>query len=131
MGVESTLYTRLSGFTGLTNLVGTRIYPNIAPQGAQKPYIVFRRVTTQRHSAFGQDTGDVRGRFQFDIFADKTDYTGAKNVSEQVRLALQRWSTTTGTTIQTIFFVDEVDLFEVDPELQHLALDFEVHYKDG
>lgn len=129
MPVESTLYTRLTGFSGLSALIGDRIYPNIAPQRVTKPYIAYRRVSASRFTAFGQDTGDVRARFQFDVFADT--YTAAKNVSEQLRLALQRWSTTTGTTIHTIFFLNEVDLYEEDPELHHLALDFEVLYKDG
>lgn len=46
MSAESTLYTLLTGNPGVTALVGTRIYPDIVPEGKATPYIGYERVAT-------------------------------------------------------------------------------------
>ena len=37
MGIEAGIYSRLTGSTAITALVGTRIYPQVVPQGASYP----------------------------------------------------------------------------------------------
>lgn len=128
MPIEATIYTRLSGFAGLTAHVGNRIYPNLAPQGVTLPYIVFRRVSSQRYSAMGVDTGDARSRVQVDIFAAMAGgHKTVTDIAAQVRAALQRYN---GSDIQDVYLLDEADFFEEDPELHHRALDFDVFYTE-
>lgn len=47
MSAESTLYGILSAATGVTALVGSRIYPDLIPEEKAAPYIGFERVGTQ------------------------------------------------------------------------------------
>lgn len=126
--IEEVLHTRLSGFAGLATLVGDRVYPNIMPQNVTLPAVSFRRVTSRRERAMVADPGIVRGRFQFDAWA--STYDAARDVREQIRLALERWDTTVDTAVDTIFVESEVDLYEDDTEIHHLVIDFEVIYRE-
>jgi hypothetical protein len=47
VSAESIVYGWLSGFAGLTALVGTRIYPDVIPEQASLPAIAFTRSQTE------------------------------------------------------------------------------------
>jgi hypothetical protein len=47
MSAETELYTKLSGTSGITSLVSTRIYPDVLPEGCTYPAIVFARIRTE------------------------------------------------------------------------------------
>ena len=133
--LEAALYTRLSGYAGLTALVGTRIYPNIAPQSVQSPFVTYSRISTTRESAMGADTGLVHVRVQVDCWAaagpNDDGYADVKAVAAQVRAALQRYDATVGSVvIQDIMLDSEQDLFDAaDPVRYHrTSLDFMVHH---
>jgi hypothetical protein len=87
--VESWIYSRLTGFAGLSALVGTRLYPSVLPENPTYPAISYRRIdapnVAQTHEA--TPAGLARPRFQFDCWG--TTATSAKAVGEQVRLALE------------------------------------------
>lgn len=126
MTVEADIFSRLSGYSGLTALVSTRIYPVRLPQKPTYPAIVYTRISAERISAMGDDTGTVRPRFQFDVYA--TTYANARAVTEQLRKALQRYSGTDTVTIQEIFVIGESEFYEDETELYHTAIDFEIIY---
>ncbi len=67
MSLESDLYTALTGNAALTALVGTRIKPDVLPQGTTPPAIAYQRISTPRHQVFGstQAVAVSRPRFQF------------------------------------------------------------------
>ena len=134
MTIETELYTRLTTHAGLSALIGTRAYPLHLPQKPTLPAVTYHRVSAIRVSAMGADTGLVRPRFQIDVWAEEYitqgATTGAREVAEQVRAALQRWSTSSGTIVQDSYFLNEVELFEPDTELVHIALDFEINYEE-
>lgn len=46
MSAESELYSLLSAASGVTDLVGDCIYPDLIPEGKDAPYIGYERVTT-------------------------------------------------------------------------------------
>lgn len=131
MTIETTLYTRLTGFAGLSALVAARIHPNLLPQNTPYPAISYRRVTAERPSAMGGDCGVVRGRFQFDVWAEL--YSDAVAVRAQLRLALQRWRNIAGTVVQDGFLLTQLDLFEPDSGpngLHHFADDYEIIFEE-
>lgn len=128
MSIETVLYDRGVAHAGLSALIGTRLYPGAMPQKCTYPAVSYWRVAASRVPAMGADTGLVRARFQFDIWAEK--YADARAVAAQVRAAYQRWRTTTGVTIQDIYFVGEVDLYEDETRIHHAALDFEIIYQE-
>lgn len=90
MTIDATLYQRLSTFSGLTALVGARVYPGVAPAQVDLPFVVWRRVSVVRYPAMGSDSGVASARIQLDAIAGT--YSSMRAVVEQLRAALQRWS---------------------------------------
>lgn len=128
MSVETVLFDRMTTHSGLSALTNARCYPLTLPQNATLPALSYFRVSTVRHSAMGSDCGLVTARFQVSVWADS--FSSVRAVANQVRSALQRWSTTSGTVIQDIFYLNETDLHEPQVEGYHTACDFEVHYEE-
>lgn len=128
MGVEAAIYTQLSGYAGLTALVGTRIYPRLLPQSSSKPAVVYSRVSSERFSAFSTDSGVVKARMQCDVYA--ATYDAALAVREQVRGALQRYSVDSPLKVFDTYILNEIDLYDSETELHHLVLDFEINYQE-
>ena len=132
MPVEAEIYTRLSGYSALTDLVGTRIFPNQLPQNTTLPAITYHRVSGQRFSAMSGDSGVVKARFQFDIWGDGVkSYKPCIDIREALRGALQRYSQTTGTRIFDIYFLNEFEEYDKVTETQHLVIDYEINYKES
>lgn len=88
--LESALYTRLSGYAGLTALVSTRIYPIILPQEPTYPAVTYQRIDGPREHALSADMGIPHPRIQIDSWGNT--HVQAWAVATQVRGALQRWS---------------------------------------
>lgn len=62
MSAETEIYAALSGFSGLTSLVSTRIYPDVLPESTAYPAVVFSRERTVPvfglgNHYFGADVG--------------------------------------------------------------------------
>lgn len=127
MTIKAAIYSRLSNYTNLTDLVGLRIYPGIAPQNTATPYVTIQKISDEPVPAMSADTGLERPRFQIDSWSDQP--LEAENVDVQVRAALQRYSgTLAGTTIQVSFLENSVDLYDQETELHHVATDFEINH---
>lgn len=130
MTIEELIFTRLSGFAGLAALVSTRIYLGVLPQNAAMPAVSWRRVTdaTPQPQQLAGQPDLIRARFQFDCWA--TTYASARNVRDQVRLALKRWSDIGPPVVQVAFAISAIDLYEDDTELHHLIADYEINYEE-
>lgn len=123
---ETILFTKLSGTAALTALVGTRIYPLIIPQGATYPAVTYQRISTMaREGCMSEDDGLARARIQVTAWAET--FTSAKAVIDQVRQALQRW-TTTG--VQGSFILAEYDLYDDEAIKYGSAVDAEIVYEE-
>jgi len=132
MTVEAAIYSRLSGYTALTALLGLdttgsnpAIYPNIREQDAPLPSLEYRLVGDKSYSAMGVDSGIVSARFQIDIWA--ASFTAAKAIEQQVKAAMRRYKTT---GVFDTFIISTQDLFESDSRQQHIAIDIEIHYSE-
>lgn len=92
---ETRLYAKLAATSGITDLVGTRIYPAQRYQGTALPAVTFLRVGTDRP---GCSTGSVNvawARIQVDSIA--STYNAAKALAAAVADALCGWSEAEGT----------------------------------
>lgn len=132
MTVQALLHMRLSTFAGLTALVGTRVYPNIAPQNAARPYVAYRLVSDIRPPAMGRDSGVARARFQFDAFADEPagGYDAADAIRVQIAAALKRWRDAGPPVVQDTFLVSQIDLYEDDIRMHNASADYELNYRE-
>ena len=129
MSLEAAFYSRLTGHAGLSALVGTRIYPKQAPQGATEPYITYSLISTaDRVSAMGSDTGNVSSLYQFDIW--DADELTAINVAKQLRLALQRWRNSSGTVVDDTFVAGERSGFDKETSTHRRIMDFRFKYRE-
>ncbi len=70
MSLDVAIYSHLAADPALSALVGQRIYPGSAPQGAVRPYVTFFSVSTSpgAHMLGGDGLAEVR--LQLDIWAD-------------------------------------------------------------
>lgn len=128
MTVESTLYTRLSTFTGLANLVSDRIYPLIIPQGEIDlgPCVTFQRISTMpREVAMGSDPGIAGAHIQ--VTAWDATYSSVKAIGDQIRLALERYSTT---GIFDTYIIGEHDLYDEEALKFGVAIEAQIMYSE-
>lgn len=96
MSLESDLFTALQANSGLTALIGDRLYRDRLPQGAAYPAVVYQRISTTHAHHMTAASGLAEARIQFDSWA--TDAASAEAVAEKIRLALQGFRGDLGST---------------------------------
>lgn len=132
MGINEALYSRLSSYTDLTDLISTRIYRVQAPENTTFPYVTFGIDSQFPVHAMGADAGLEGPGYQFDVWADDTDEM--EDVAIQVKAALRDFSgTVAGVVIQRIFYDNEIDLPDEDTNksriIYHKEMDFTVWHE--
>lgn len=70
VALETALYTRLAADAEVAALVGARIYPVLAPQGAARPFVVFARQRQQTLGALAGRAGHREVEVAVMCFAD-------------------------------------------------------------
>ena len=73
MSLETDLRTTLLADGTLAGLVGSRIYPSLAPQGAPDPYITFERVGANRPVSFAGAVALIEPRVTYTVHAATRD----------------------------------------------------------
>ena len=128
MNAGKAVYGILSANSGVTDIVGTRIFPEIAEQEAATPFVIY-----QLQSVAPEDTHDGPSkldevRFEFLCYADS--YNEAADLGEKVRGALDRVSGTyNGVNVESVQFNDvDVDI-EYDPRRYSQVLKFTFRIK--
>lgn len=82
--VEQGLKSRLGSDATLTTMVGTRIFPQVAPQNSPFPRITYQRAASARRKTFDGIEGWVEASIRVDCWSK--DYKEVKNVANRVRL---------------------------------------------
>jgi hypothetical protein len=118
---EAFLYARLTSQTSVSSLVGTKIFPLIAPTGTALPLVIYQRVGVQATDAQSL-AGPLGGRvvtMQFTSY--DTSYTSVKTIARALRLQLDGWTGTTGSvTIQRTILQSEADGVDMPQDDQML-----------
>lgn len=125
--VEEAVHARLTGHSGVSGKVGSRVYPGNPPQNPGTPFITYELVGAPQESAMGADT-DSRPSFQITAWAPTKKV--ARDVATEVKNALQRFrggvSTGSGTfTIKSSFVQTELDRFDDETELEGRQVDIQ------
>ncbi|XBQ15803.1 MAG: DUF3168 domain-containing protein [Oceanicaulis sp.] len=89
MSEEAVLFSRLTGDAAIAAIVGTRVYPVEAPEGAALPHLVYRLVSDGRVRAMTTDTGVTPRRVQ--ITAKAAGFDGVAALANAVKAALKDW----------------------------------------
>lgn len=130
MTISEAIYSKLSNDSGVSAQVSTRIYPSVAAQDSDKPYIVFYRISTERIGALNDDTDVVNVRFQIDVWA--SSYTSLRTTADAVRSALQRWQnvTVSSTKIEDSVIEDEQESYDNDVKAHRAMIDVIITHRE-
>jgi len=102
------LFSRLSGYAGLSALIGSRIYPDQLPQRPVLPASTYKIRDEEWLHTGGIDSTLIAVVLQIRSFG--RTYSEAEGVGLQVLAALQRWrGTEIGVTVQGTFFENQSD----------------------
>lgn len=113
MIVGKAIYNILSNVTAVTDIVGTKIYPEIAPQNESQPYIVYS-VVSNSPTDTKEENGNV-DEATIEVYCFNTNYSTAIDLGVAVRAALERKNGTFGgVAIQSINYTNEQ--MDVNPE---------------
>ena len=133
MLVEVALKQHLLSKSALTDLIGQKLYyQGEVPQDVVEPYVLFFKISTDRAHCYAGSSKLATARFQISIFAEY--YYQTKLIAEQIQVALQGVTGNIGDSpyvnIGSSIYLDEVDLYETETKLYHLACDYQIAYTD-
>lgn len=130
--VEESLYAYLSGYAGLTALVGTRIYPRLLPDEPTYPAVTYHRISGRNIRTLAPPTvAAVEARFQFSCWG--LAYADARNVASQIEDALQDFTGKMGggvTVLDSNAFTGS-DQFDGRVKVHHVPVDAMILYQGG
>lgn len=107
---EAVLRTALVGNTAVTALLGTRIYPVLAPASAAIPFVTWRRSGIDREQTLGGPMGLPRVSVEYSIYG--TTYEEARQVADAMRVVLDGYGgTLDNTEVKQTSLEDESDDF--------------------
>lgn len=105
---EAFLFQRLSSQTSVYTLIGTRVFPLMAPTGTALPLVIYQRSAVSRQQSLSGPVGLPVVTLQLTSYA--SSYTAVKSIARAVRVAVDGWTgTTSGVTIQRTSLQAESD----------------------
>jgi len=107
MKVGAAIYSMLKDDSAVSALVGTRIYPELAEEGAATPYVVYSVVSNTPVDT--KDSAPV-DEAQLEVFSVADTYAAANDLADKVRAALARQEKVVydTVTVQSIKYTNEV-----------------------
>lgn len=126
MNIEQAVITTLESDATVTGLVGTRIFPKVAEQNAELPFIVIDLISQTPQHLMGSDTTVLPSRVQVTCYA--STYASVKTLADAVRAELQDFSGQmgggTGPTVQRAFLDNELDNYDSTRDRYEQVMDF-------
>jgi len=123
--IEAALRTKLLSYAGLTSLISQRLYILKLPQNPTLPAVTYFLVSQNRHNDIDVAMADI----QIDTWT--TDYTGAQNIMQNIRFAIQRekgiWSSIE--VISVVFDFENID-YEPDTKIYHGISQYRIKYRE-
>ena len=134
--IEKGLYAYLSNESGITDIVSTRIFPMIVPQGQNYPAITYDRTSGDHEITYDGAEGLVEANFILKCWA--ATYAGAKDLADALRLVLDGFgkSTMGSVTVNRSHLSDDSDM---TPEYEGntsnikaygVAFDLQIYYQE-
>ena len=128
MRAETIAYNLLTAASGLSALVGTRIYLDTRPEADPLPGVVYEIISDKQDNARIGEQEMVTARIQVTSFGQIAE--DAVNVREQVRLAIHNKSGTIGgyTLLTSIESGAGPDSYDQLVNIYAKPMDFMLHY---
>lgn len=116
---EAFLFQRLTSQTAVSQYIGSRVYPLIAPQGTPLPLVVYQRTAVERPQSLAGNVGNPLVTLQLTTYG--TSYTSVKTIARAVRIAIDGWTgTTASVTLQRTTLLTEADGVDMPADDQML-----------
>lgn len=116
--VEADLFLHLKTTTAISSLVGSRIYPLVAPENCATPFIVYSNISDVDQTSFQGANYQNKTRFQIDIYSKS--YGEVKTLKGAVKVAMYDFK----------YFPHEFtsrDLYEADTKIQRQLIQFKLN----
>ena len=114
--------------------LNNQVFPTNAPEGADKPYLVYMRTGTDLLKTLQGYTGDEYLSFVFNVMAVR--YADMSRIRKEVQTMLMDFpSTTIGNTNK--YHVEEITINNIDEQFEHQLkvnrgiIDFTIYFKKG
>ena len=130
MSLETGLYTALTADSTLSALVGTRIYPEVMPQGVTYPAVSYQRVSTVRTNLLSGVDDFTEVRIAIDCWDDS--YSGVKAVADAVKGAIDGVTVLGAQAIQHCFMDSMIDVSQIDGDREdrHVSMSFLIYLNE-
>lgn len=116
----------------IAGLIGTRCYPQVAPQDAAYPLLRILTVSTRSEQGMRGATGLAVSLIQIDAYS-KQDVQ-ARDLAEKVRIRLQgfsgTWATPAAVVIPAVLLDDSRDTYDEDLELYGKSADYRIWHEE-
>ena len=125
MTVGKAIYYLLSNYSDLTDIVSTRIYPEVAEQDAAMPFVIYTVVSNEPSDT--QSSPSQLDIAQVDVVLFSTDYAESVDMGVAARAALDRVTGTyNGVNVQSCQYTSEVIDFEEYPRAYVITQSYDV-----
>ena len=94
-----------------------RVYPQIAPDNVERPYIVYQRVTQNVENVLSGRTGLTNTRLQVDVYA--STYAQAQQIATAVAGLMDGWA------LPNVQILAQ-DIYESDVKLHRVMADYSI-----
>ena len=89
IALQSLLYAALAGYAGVNALTGSRVYADIAPQDALRPFVVWNEVSlVQASDLSGSTETNGLNNYLVQVTSWSRTATQARELDYQIRLAM-------------------------------------------
>ena len=125
MIVGKAIYYLLTNATDVTDIVSTRIYPEVAQQDADLPFIVYNVTNNEPTDTKPEPSKLDTAQVEVNIYSDS--YRQVIDLSVAVRAALDRVKGTySGVDVQSIQYLNEVIDFDEPQRAYNISADYDV-----
>lgn len=107
---EAAIRSALVSNAGVAAIIGSKVYPVLAPASAGLPFLTWRRISVQRQQGLSGPIGMPSVLLSVDLFAET--YEGVRELADAVRLCLDGWGgTTNNVRVANVSLTNEADGF--------------------
>jgi len=125
MIVGKAIYYLLTNATDVTDVVSTRIYPEVAQQDSDLPFIVYNVTNNEPTDTKPEPSKLDTAQVEVNIYAES--YTEAIDLAVAVRAALDRVKGTySGVNVQSIQYLNEIIDFDEPQRAYNISADYDV-----
>ena len=127
--IGKVIYGRLTTDTTITNICGLNIFPDIAPQNVQYPFMVYTIINSLPVDFNDAESNLEEITVQIDVYTN--NYETTQTLGNNVRNRLDRFvGTVNSVSVQTIKYISSSSqVYNADLNVYWISIDFMVKMK--